>query len=169
MYQNNNYPGTPNWNGPIDSNMNPPVRQPMIPPNYQYQNSVQASNIDSYYPYPNPPSIRGRMISDISEVVPKEVPMDGSVSLFPIRDYSCIYAKQWGADGMIKTQKFIPSVETQTVNEREVNPVDILRSEVMSRLDDIQGMISNLTQPLVTGAIATPSSKKTTNNRKETE
>lgn len=168
MYQNN-YPSTPNWNGPINPSV---TSSPQIPVNYQNGNMSFPQQMAQYGPtnmsYPqanqqmNLPqtSIRGRVVADISQVVPNEVPMDGSVSLFPSQDYSCIYAKQWAADGTIKTMKFIPAVETQVVEAERVNPVDILRADVMSRLDNIQEMISGLT---------TIGTKKTTTTRKEAE
>ena len=53
-------------------------------------------------------SIPGRLVNNLDEITPQEVPMDGSVSLFPQADYSAIYAKTWTKDGTIATVKFIP-------------------------------------------------------------
>ena len=46
-------------------------------------------------------SIPGRLVNNLDEITPQEVPMDGSVSLFPQNDYSAIYAKTWTKDGTI--------------------------------------------------------------------
>lgn len=178
MYPNNS--NVPNWNSPLsggnNSNMSPVPQQ--IPPSYPYPMMVNPQQMGQYgptnMPYPQnnqngsnftQNTIRGRVISDISQITPNEVPMDGSVSLFPSQDYSCVYAKQWAADGTIKTMKYVPAVETQVVeNQQQVNPVDVLRADVMSRLDDIQGMISGLTQ-----VNNVSSTKKTTTTKKEAE
>lgn len=66
------------------------------------------------------PSINGRIIDDISTVTANEVSMDGSLSVFPTRDLSAIYCRQWQNDGTIKTVKFIPFVE-EIVNSTEEN------------------------------------------------
>lgn len=167
MYQNN-YPATPNWNSPIQQNY--PYQSQAQVPNFPQQ-MAQYGPSNMGYPQNNQNgntfsqnTIRGRVISDISQITPNEVPMDGSVSLFPSQDYSCIYAKQWATDGTIKTMKYIPSIETQVVEKNQADPVDILRTDVMSRLDDIQGMISSLTQVAMNGT-----TKKTSNTRKEAE
>lgn len=55
-----------------------------------------------------PAMIPGRLVANADEITPQEVPMDGSVSLFPQNDYSAIYAKTWTKDGTIATMKFIP-------------------------------------------------------------
>ena len=53
-------------------------------------------------------SIPGRLVNNLDEITPQEVPMDGSVSLFPQNDYSAIYAKTWTKDGTIATVKYVP-------------------------------------------------------------
>lgn len=178
MYPNNS--SVPNWNSPLpggnNSNANSTSQQipPTYPYNYPYPSQVQVPSFPQQmaqygpsnmsYPQNNQNGIRGRVISDISQITPNEVPMDGSVSLFPSQDYSCVYAKQWATDGTIKTMKYVPAVETQVVeNQREVHPVDVLRADVMSRLDEIQGMISGLTQ---TNNVPT---RKATPTKKEAE
>lgn len=175
MYQNN--ANIPNWNSNV-SNMNQ-GSQP-IPPNYPYPyaSGMQVVNAQQMGQYglpnmPNPQNnqngIRGRVISDISQVVPNEVPMDGSVSLFPSQDYSCIYGKYWASDGTIKTIKFVRTVETQAVqDEKVVNPVDTLRTEMMERLDIIENGIRGLTKDIYSLQPQT-STKKTTTARKEAE
>lgn len=48
-----------------------------------------------------PRTIPGRMIYSPDEIMPQEVPMDGSVSLFPMHDWSCVYGKWWTSNGQI--------------------------------------------------------------------
>lgn len=115
-------------------------------PNYmntQYGANARPAGPNGYYqnPYPQQyqpmPSIPGRTIRNIDEVRPNEVPSDGSIGIYPQDDYSCIYAKVWGNDGLIKTFKFVP--------EKQSDEVDIPQptlAEVMQRLDKIESMLS---------------------------
>lgn len=54
-----------------------------------------------------PRTIPGRMVYSPDEIVAQEVPMDGSVSLFPMHDWSCVYGKWWTSNGQIQTVKFV--------------------------------------------------------------
>lgn len=63
--------------------------------------------------------INGRMVTAVEQIAANDVPMDGSVAFFPKQDLTEIYAKQWGADGSIKTVVYKPYTEpkdNQTVN-----------------------------------------------------
>ena len=63
--------------------------------------------------------INGRMVAAVEQIAANDVPMDGSVAFFPKQDLTEIYAKQWGADGSIKTVVYKPYAEpkdNQTVN-----------------------------------------------------
>ena len=66
--------------------------------------------------YAAPSTLPGRQISSIDEIMPNDVPMDGSVSFFPVRDGSCVYAKFWNRQGTIDTIKFVPAVATSAEN-----------------------------------------------------
>lgn len=66
-----------------------------------------------------PKVLPGRMINKLEDITVGDVPNDGSLGLFPQQDGSCIYAKSWNADGTIKTMKFIPSEETDTLPRKE--------------------------------------------------
>lgn len=87
--------------------------------------------------------INGRLVNSDNEIMPQEIPMDGSVSLFPAADYSCIYAKSWTANGTIQTVKFIPAVEIPDTAPAKEEPY----APVMERLNNIEGMISKLLAP----------------------
>lgn len=63
--------------------------------------------------------INGRMVATVEQIAANDVPMDGSVAFFPKQDLTEIYAKQWGADGSIKTVVYKPYTEpkdNQTAN-----------------------------------------------------
>ena len=124
MWQPNNpyqTPGQtiPNWNSGVNYQMQPQ-------PNY-YQ--------------PIRPTIFGRTVGNESEIVPNEVPMDGSVSYFPTSDGSSIYAKKWRTDGTIQTLKFVPVVEpTQPAAERNT----VLASDITADIQLIADRLSKI-------------------------
>ena len=111
------YPYTPNWNRPVMTNQAP----------------VQNQQINGTLP--------GKVITNLQEVRPNEVPMDGSASIFPMNDFSSIYVKAWGPDGNIQTFKFIPDVTTNKEVDRGPSEFD----KIMERLDSIEKRLSEYT------------------------
>ena len=79
-----------------------------------------------------PAMIPGRLVSNADEITPQEVPMDGSVSLFPQNDYSCIYAKTWTKEGTIATLKFVPEQPQNT--EQQKSPLEMRLDSIDQRL-----------------------------------
>lgn len=90
-------------------------------------------------------SIPGRLVNNLDEITPQEVPMDGSVSLFPQNDYSCIYAKTWTKDGTIATMKFIP--EQPVATEPQKSPIEERFDKIDQRFDKLEKMLSNRNKP----------------------
>lgn len=141
-YQNLGQPSVPNWNIPY-----PNYYQPS---QFQYQ-QVPQNNMINNQPQQRVP-IAGRMIGNVSEIVPNEVPMDGSVSFFPQSDYSCIYAKKWNTDGTIQTVKFVPAVEPDKSQETSLNDIRDFNKDlatdienISNRLEKIEKLLSNRT------------------------
>lgn len=86
-----------------------------------------------------PAMIPGRLVANADEITPQEVPMDGSVSLFPQNDYSCIYAKTWTKEGTIATLKFVP--EQPQNSDKQKSPLE-------ERLDRIEKQLDSLNKKL---------------------
>lgn len=110
-----------------------PMFNPNIP-NPNYPSQPQQSPLQSYQQCP--PVIPGRVVADINEVTPNEIPMDGRVSLFPKNDYSCIYAKAWNSDGTITTVKFVaeqPSPSAEPVQ----NNIEVTLASIKEQVDKI--------------------------------
>lgn len=80
-----------------------------------------------------PRTIPCRMIYSPDEIVPQEVPMDGSVSLFPMHDWSCVYGKWWTSNGQIQTVKFILEQPKKQIDESDVSLSDI--SERLNKVE----------------------------------
>lgn len=82
------------------------------------------------------PAIPGRFVNSPSDISPNEIPTDGTLCLFPKSDYTCIYARQWGQNGILEAT-FVPEnreLPQQTIVQAA--PVDL--SEVNERLDKIE-------------------------------
>ena len=84
-----------------------------------------------------PTPIHGHTIRDDSvEIPPNDVPMDGTVNLFPTEDYSCIFAKHWNKDGKITTTKFVP-----VPSDEDYVPTPGFEDEMRSRMDELKTLI----------------------------
>lgn len=49
----------------------------------------------------------GRIVESPEEITASDVPMDGSVRLFPTGDGSAIYRKEWDGNGRLNTVRYI--------------------------------------------------------------
>lgn len=101
-------------------------------PGYSGFNNFQRPSVSSMLP--------GRQVVNADEITPQEVPMDGSVSLFPQNDYSAIYAKTWTKDGTIATVKFVPE---QPQMEPQKSPLEERLDRIDQRFDKLEKMLSN--------------------------
>lgn len=98
----------------------------MYPQNYPTVPNVSAVQA-------RPRTIPGRMIYSPDEIVPQEVPMDGSVSLFPMHDWSCVYGKWWTSNGQIQTVKFVLEQPKKEIDESAVS-----LSDISARLEKVE-------------------------------
>lgn len=97
--------------------------------------------------------IAGKIVQDKDSLVANDVPMDGSVAFFPRQDMSEIYAKQWNADGTIKTVIYRPvidnAVNSQGNNQnQQITIPDEVTKVFMDRFDELSGKIEQLENSL---------------------
>lgn len=138
--QNGNYSGI---SSPPLYNMNLSNQNNGMVTAQQIQSPVSPLQQFSNYNQPQIKRVPARIINDPKEIMPNEVPMDGSVSLFPTADYSCVYAKAWNANGMIDTVKYVPEKpETQP----PVQSQDVLTA-ILARLDNIERTLNKRNKP----------------------
>lgn len=90
-------------------------------------------------------SIPGRIVNNLDEITPQEVPMDGSVSLFPQNDYSAIYAKTWTKDGTIATVKYV--LEQPQATTPQKSPIEEHLDKIDQRFDRLEKMLSDRHKP----------------------
>ena len=121
-----------------------PMFNPNIP-NQNYPTQPQQSPLQSYQQ--RPPIIPGRVVADINEVTPNEIPMDGRVSLFPKNDYSCIYAKAWNSDGTITTVKFVAEQPSPSAEPAQNNIETALASN-KEQVDKIDKRLDRMQKPM---------------------
>lgn len=93
-----------------------PSNMPAPNENYSYQSESRLR--PRMQERQNPP-LNGRLVKSPDDILPKEIPMDGSVSLFPKDDYSYILAKAWNSSGTIDTIKFVPELPTKEAPKTE--------------------------------------------------
>ena len=79
---------------------------------YGYQQPVYRPPVQQMTQQPPMISaIPGRVVNTFEDIRPNEVPGDGSISVFPQGDLSCIYVRYIAGDGTIKTRKFVEETE----------------------------------------------------------
>lgn len=118
----------------------------------QYQQNLQPVQQQNVLVQPQQAmGIAGRTVQSMDQITANEVPMDGSLAFFPRQDMAEIYAKQWNADGTIKTVIYRPVMDN-TINSQGNNqnqqitiPDDVTRA-FMDRFDELSGKIEQLEQ-----------------------
>ena len=138
MYNNPYY----NQQQRYQPNNNQMVQQPYM---QQYQ------PIQPITPINNQIGLLGKVVDSIDVVKSMDIPLDGSVSYFPLADGTAIVCKQLQTDGTSKTTVYKPVTEEQkelpkyvTLEEvkKEISNIDF------SDLDDIKDEIRELKKEL---------------------
>lgn len=152
-------PGNQNGMGNMPSNMmgQPPqdAFMPTVQGNMVYppdQSMQWRSGAPGQAPIPSqirPMFLPGRIVSSHDSIVPKEVNMDGSPSVFLKEDKSWIWVKAWNSNGIIETYNY-QYVDPNEQRRQSQGPseLDQFKSEVLTmmneRLDKIESMISEV-------------------------
>lgn len=85
-------------------------------------------------------NLSGRVVQKETDITPQEVAMDGTISLFPLADYTAIIAKQWNSDGTIKTLRFVPEV-VPAANEENQSTDFVAHFD--KRMDELLSAVKN--------------------------
>lgn len=113
------------------------MQQPMTTPQYQPQANEYMQNIQPSA-YQKPITLQGKSVDNIEVVKATDIPLDGSVSYFPLVDGSAIVTKQLQPDGTSRMIVYKP-VETQQPRQVEVQETYITEKELdekLSKLDN---------------------------------
>lgn len=119
------------------SNQYYPTAYPTYMPTSTFQPNVQ------------PSLINGRSVNNLEEITAQEVPMNGSLAVFPKKDGSIIYVKSTNGNGTIDTKKYVPAPEgfietTIPDNSIETPPPAISNQDLMTAMTNIQTQIDNI-------------------------
>lgn len=134
MYNNNYY--QPPRNLGIQPNYQQPIYQPM----YQVPISQPTSN-----------GLLGKLVDSVDVVKSMDIPLDGSVSYFPLTDGSAIVSKQLQADGTSKTTIYRP-INDENIELPKYATLDDIKKEIknidLSEIDDLKEEIRELKKQL---------------------
>lgn len=134
------------------------------------------SSTTSYMPYQNPiipqvpyPStnlrsiIPGRSVSSVEEITPGEVPMDGSLSVFPKSDGSAIYVKSYMGNGTISTKTFIPAPDDYVENKND-QPKPITNEDILEAIKNISTRVDKF-ESVMQSKNSNPKNNRNKNNQ----
>ena len=114
----------------------------------QYQQTLQQPQIQMQ-PQQMPIGLNGKMVDVVDQITANDVPMDGSVAIFPKKDMSEIYLKSWTPNGTIATVVFRPVMEesnnSASVQESlKVGLSDEVTEVFMQKFDELAKKIEEL-------------------------
>ncbi len=135
----------------------------------QYQQTLQQPQIQMQ-PQQMPIGLNGKMVDVVDQITANDVPMDGSVAIFPKKDMSEIYLKSWTPNGTIATVVFKPALDEQTNSvsaqpEMKIGMDNEVTEVFMQRFDELKTKLEELEQ-----SMTKPMTKTTTSRiKKESE
>lgn len=137
-------------------NYNPPMANPYmdrLAQLQQYQQGLQQQQMPQIPQQAQ--GLVGKVVNDVSMVSPNDVPMDGSIAIFPKGDMTEIYCKQWKQDGTIQTVVYKPILDQNQSEATNIPQMDFnalnegvraLRQDILARLDAIEKSVSKPSQ-----------------------
>lgn len=146
MYGNNNYypmNNNKNINGQV--NYNPYQQQ------QPYQPIYQAMPIQTPITQHVNNGLQGKSVDSIDVVKAMDIPLDGSISYFPLVDGTAIVSKQIQLDGTSKTTIYRPTTDEQVEQPKYVTLDDVkqeIRNLDLSDIDDLKEEIRDLKKQL---------------------
>ena len=114
-----------------------PVGQPPTAPQ-TWLPGTQNVNLP-YSAQPSKQTIFGKTVQNESQITPNDVPMDGTIALFPLQDFSKIIAKQWTPNGLIQTLEYLPETAK---DEKPTVTLDEVMAHMDDRLDQIEDLFT---------------------------
>lgn len=127
MFGANNYGFNPYGTYIPPRQMPQPIQQPIEQPVQQAFNSIQSR-----------PSLNGKQVDSIDVVKAMDIPLDGTISYFPIADGSAIVTKQLGLDGVSKTVIYKPSNESKNVKYATFEDMEDLKSDIYNLKEELK-------------------------------
>ena len=124
-----------------------PQQQPQMQPEMQFNQQPM---------YRQPSGLQGKSVDNVEVVKATDIPLDGSISYFPLTDGSAIVTKQLQQDGTSKTVIYRPSDEKEEKNLPKYITVDELdkaikkvdSSDLRDELKTIKRQLKDITEDI---------------------
>lgn len=168
----------PNYSMPMNNGYGYNQQMPLQNPYQQRMDFLQNYQQNLQQPVQQmqmPVGINGKIVPSIENVTANDVPMDGSIAVFPKQDMSEIYIKFWENNGTIRTIVFKPVLENTPNNLPQADEKTILSlsesvtGAFMERFDSLERQINELMTKPMTKSMAKPMTSKTKKEVAENE
>ena len=111
---------------------NPYIQQPIATPQYQPQSTDYINQMQNAYQ--KPLGLQGKTVDNIEVVKATDIPLDGSVSYFPLVDGSTIVTKQLQPDGTSRMIVYKPVETTPKTNTTENKEIYVTEKQLEEKL-----------------------------------
>jgi hypothetical protein len=111
---------------------NPYIQQPIATPQYQPQTTDYMNQMQNAYQ--KPLGLQGKTVDNIEVVKATDIPLDGSISYFPLVDGSSIITKQLQADGTSRMIVYKPVETTPKTNTTENKEIYVTEKQLEEKL-----------------------------------
>ena len=111
---------------------NPYIQQPNVTPQYQPQVTDYMSQMQNAYQ--KPLGLQGKTVDNIEVVKATDIPLDGSISYFPLVDGSSIVTKQLMQDGTSRMIVYKPVETTPKANTTENKEIYVTEKQLDEKL-----------------------------------
>ena len=114
---------------------NPYIQQPLATQQYQPQTTDYMRQMPNAYQ--KPLGLQGKTVDNIEVVKATDIPLDGSVSYFPLVDGSAIVTKQLQADGTSRMIVYKPAeTEPKATENKEIYVTEKQLEEKLSTFNN---------------------------------
>ena len=108
------------------------MQQPNVTPQYQPQATEYMNQIQNAYQ--KPLGLQGKTVDNIEVVKATDIPLDGSISYFPLVDGSSIVTKQLMQDGTSRMIVYKPAETTPKANTTESKEIYVTEKQLEEKL-----------------------------------
>lgn len=108
------------------------MQQPNVTPQYQPQATEYMNQMQNAYQ--KPLGLQGKTVDNIEVVKATDIPLDGSISYFPLVDGSSIVTKQLMQDGTSRMIVYKPAKTTPKANTTESKDIYVTEKQLEEKL-----------------------------------
>jgi hypothetical protein len=108
-------------------------QQPMEQPIQQVFNSIQQRSF-----------LNGKSVDSLEVVKAMDIPLDGSISYFPLTDGTAIITKQLQMDGTSRTTIYKPVEELSTSKQIDLSFIEELKEDIKELKESFKSMQEQL-------------------------